>query len=315
MTALSCTQLERSYGGTRALDGVSFSLEPGALCALIGPNGAGKTTLLSILATLDEDFAGDASVAGASVRKEPLEARRKLGFVPDHAPLYDALDVHEMLHVFASAAAVPRGKRKRAVDDVVDLCGLEPILRRPAAGLSKGQAQRVCVARALLHDPDVLLLDEPASGLDPRARIDLKELLKKLGARKKTVLVSSHILTELGDFCDHVVILERGRVAASGRIEELTANAGGAQAPRRVLVEVEGDAPTAERVLRAFPEVKEVFVDGQILGCVVEGPRALHARMVRALGDAGLGVLQLVPEKANLEALFLTVTRADGGAA
>ncbi len=307
--ALEVQAVSRSYEGTRALDGVSFSLPAGALCGLVGPNGAGKTTLMSILATLDEDFAGEARVAGASVREAPLEVRKRLGFVPDHAPLYDALSVRELLAFFAAASGLPRAARRRALDDVVGLCGLAAIVDRPAAGLSRGQTQRVCVARALLHDPAVLLLDEPASGLDPRARIELKELLKKLGARGKTVLVSSHILSELGDFCDSVVVLERGRVAAAGRIDDLLrALGGGNEMPRRVLVEVDGDAGAAADAVRAVAGVVDVFADGQMLACTVEGPPAVQARMARALVDAGVGVVQLVPEKINLEALFLTVT-------
>ena len=302
--------LRRSYSGTHALDGVDFALPRGALCGLIGPNGAGKTTLLSILATLDEDFAGDAVIAGYSVRTHPLEVRRRLGFVPDHAPLYDALTVVELLRFFASASGLPKPSRARAVDDVIELCGLDAIATKAAAGLSKGQTQRVCVARALLHDPDVLLLDEPASGLDPRARIELKELLKKLGARNKTVLVSSHILTELGDFCDSVVVLEGGKVVAAGRIDELTRSLGsGADMPRRVLVEIEGDAKLAEQLLLATGCVRDISVDGNVLACVVEGPRSVQAKLARALVVSGIGVVQLVPEKINLEALFLTVTR------
>jgi ABC-2 type transport system ATP-binding protein len=311
--ALVVTDLRRAYGDKRALDGVSFALPAGSLCGLVGPNGAGKTTLLSILATLDEDFDGDASIAQCSVRDAPLDVRRRLGFVPDHAPLYDALTVAELLRFFAAAADVPRARRESAVDEVVELCGLRAIASRPAAGLSKGQTQRVSVARALLHDPDVLLLDEPASGLDPRARIELKELLKRLTARDKTVLVSSHILTELGEMCDSVVMLEQGKVAYAGRIDALAKDVAGSSASsaRRVLIEIAraSDVERAQQLLIETTLVRDVVVEGRVLQCIVDGPRTLQAKLVRALIEANVDVVEIAAERLNLEALFLTVTR------
>ena len=152
----------RSFGAFRALSNVSLQIPRGALCALIGPNGAGKTTLLSILATLDEEFDGDVFVDGVDVRAQPGLARRRIGFVPDHAPIYEGLDVRDFLTFFAHAAGLPPGARKKAVDDAIAFCGLESLAERSASKLSKGLTQRLCVARALLHRPSVLLLDEPA---------------------------------------------------------------------------------------------------------------------------------------------------------
>jgi ABC-2 type transport system ATP-binding protein len=314
--AIAAVDLHRSYGAQRALRGLTVDVPAGALCGLIGPNGAGKTTLLSILATLDEEFEGAARICGVDVRADPRLVRERIGFVPDHSPLYDALSVEEVLTFFAAASGIPRARRKRAIDEVVAFCGLEDLWRRASAGLSKGQTQRICVARALLHQPDVLLLDEPASGLDPRARIELKELLKKLAEQGRTVLVSSHILTELGDFCDHVVIVEHGRTVAAGPIDALSKEAwGGHDVPRRVLVELDRPAADAEPLLRALSCVRDVQCEGPIASLVVSGARTDQTSIARALVEAGFGIVEIAQERQNLEALFLTMTKGKGAPA
>ncbi len=313
--AIVVAGVTRRFGSFTALNGISLAIPRGALCGLIGPNGAGKTTLLSILATLDEDFDGTVLVDGVDVRRDPQGARRKIGFVPDHAPLYEGLDVREFLTFFAHAAGLGPQERRRAVDDAIAFCGLENLVTRPASALSKGLTQRLCVARALLHRPRVLLLDEPASGLDPRARIDLKELLKRLAKDGVTVLVSSHILTELGDFCDHVVVMERGCVKAADRIDALFAQAlnarPGEAAPRHVTVEVIGDIGRARDIAATVPGVRDVVVEGTLLRVALPSTSRESARLVRALVEGGVDVASVVPEKRNLEALFLTVTKGE----
>jgi len=310
--AIAVRGLVRRYGTFEALAGIDLQVPRGALCGLIGPNGAGKTTLLSILATLDEDFAGDVTIDGVDVKRSPGEARRRIGFVPDHTSIYDALTVREYLEFFAAAAGLPKPARSTAVDDVITLCSLEELRERPAGGLSKGLTQRLCVARALLHRPRVLLLDEPASGLDPRARIDLKELLKRLAKDGVTVLISSHILTELGDFCDHVIILEKGRVTAADRVDHLFARHAGQTAGhasrRRLLVEIVGDAVAARDIALTHPAVFDVQHDGQVLALTVAAGTVSTAKLVRAFIEGGVDVASVVPERQNLEALFLSIT-------
>ena len=211
--------------------------------------------------------------------------------------------------------ADPR-ERQQAIDDVITRCGLETLRARPAGGLSKGMTQRLCVARALLHSPSVLLLDEPASGLDPRARIELKELLKKLAKEGVTVLISSHILTELGDFCDHVVILERGLIKAADRVDALFAAAHGRienALQRRLTVEVVGDMSQAKEAALSCPHVTACHTDGQLLALTITSSSAASAALVHTLVSAGIGVAAVVPERLNLEALFLTMTQ-DGAA-
>jgi ABC-2 type transport system ATP-binding protein len=310
--AIAVRGVVRRYGDFAALGGVDIDVPRGALCGLIGPNGAGKTTLLSILATLDEDFDGDVVIDGVDVKRHPDEARRRIGFVPDHTAIYDALTVTEYLAFFAAAAGLPRERRAAAVDEVIGICDLGGLRMRPAGGLSKGLTQRLCVARALLHHPKVLLLDEPASGLDPRARIELKELLKRLAKDGVTVLISSHILTELGDFCDHVIVLEGGRVKAADRVDHLFARANGhgeGLVPRRrLLVEIVGDAEHAAQIAGTLPLVFDVQRDGQVLAVSIAVGARESAGLVRALVQGGVDVASVVPERQNLEALFLSIT-------
>jgi ABC-2 type transport system ATP-binding protein len=311
-SAIRVRGLHRTYGALTALDHVDVDVPQGSLCALIGPNGAGKTTLLSILATLDEGYAGDAWLAGAHVRTEPALVRRRMGFVPDGGKVYEDLSVRDYLMFFARAHRLPKAEREGAVERVLGLIGFAKDADRSAAGLSKGMTQRLSVGRALLHDPDVLLLDEPASGLDPRARIDLKQLLKKLQGQGKTVLISSHILTELGDFCDRVLVVEKGRVAASGAISELWGKLHGDQADvRRLLIEVVEGGDKASDLLGALETVRSVAHHGELITVETSGGAAEVAAIVKHLVEAGFGVARVSPERENLEALFLTVTQGE----
>ncbi len=310
--AIEVRGLARRYGSLVALNHVSFTVPRGVICGLVGPNGAGKTTLFAVLATLDEGYTGAVFVGGMSARGDAMAVRARVGFVPDHAAVYEALRVDEYLRFFASAYGLPRADRDAAVSGALRLSGLLPVRDRPANGLSKGMTQRLCVARALLHDPEVLLLDEPASGLDPRARIELKQLLKSLAKRGKTVLVSSHILSELGDVCDRLLVLERGRVVADGGVSELwERHAREAGAQRRVLLEVEGDLERAAACLEREADVDEVLRDGAVLTCLFRGERRRVGGLVRALVSEGVDVLRVQPERADLEALFLTVTKGE----
>ena len=187
----------------------------------MGPNGAGKTTTLRILATLLVPDGGDAEIAGHSVRRNPNDVRRVLGFMPDSFGVYDDMKVWEYLDFFARCYGIPADRRRRMIGDLLDLVDLGPKRDTYVQGLSRGMQQRLCLAHALVHDPQVLLLDEPASGLDPRARVELRELLRELRALGKTILVSSHILPELEELCTSVAIIDRGQVLAQGRVADI----------------------------------------------------------------------------------------------
>ncbi|MBI5546917.1 MAG: ABC transporter ATP-binding protein, partial [Deltaproteobacteria bacterium] len=221
MSVLEVQGLTRLFGDLVAVDGVSFKIEKGSIFGFIGPNGAGKTTTMRIVATLDLPSTGDALVEGYSVSDHPDKVRPLLGFMPDRYGTYDDTTVGEFLDFFARAYGLKGAARTRRVEAVMEFSGLGPLRDRLTTSLSKGMQQRVAMGRALLNDPHLLVLDEPADGLDPRARIELRELLKALAAQGKAILISSHILTELSELCDACAIIERGRLLAAGPIAEI----------------------------------------------------------------------------------------------
>src|SRR5690242_3967851 len=219
--AISTVQLTKRYGTLTALDALTLELESGDIFGFIGPNGAGKSTTMKILAGLLEPTSGFARVLGKNVAENGEFVRRSVGYMPDFIGVYEDLKVSEYLEFFASAYGIPRKQRKKVVGDVLELTDLKYKQDAFVDSLSRGMTQRLSLARVLVHDPPVLLLDEPASGLDPRARIEIRELLKELRRRWKTVLVSSHILSELCEFCNRLGFIERGKLLVAGTVEEL----------------------------------------------------------------------------------------------
>jgi len=308
--AIELSGVSRRYGGVPALEGVTLSIPTGSLTGLVGRNGAGKTTLLSILGTLDDEFTGTARVAGTDVREQPSTVRRSIGFVADETRATPHLTVERYLHFFARAFGLSGDDAVLAVERALARVRLEDARSLPSTGLSRGMSQRLALARALLHGPSVLLLDEPASGLDPRARIDLKQTLKALCEEGHTIIVSSHILTELGDLVDRLVVIDRGRVLAEGPIETLYAGARGGAQQKRVVVELDGDLARAVPALADVAGVSHPSIDGPLLSFSTT-ERAHIAAAVRALVGAGLDVVRVAPERDNLEALFLTLTSTE----
>src|SRR6188768_2537996 len=213
--------LHRYFGPTRAVNDISFEVPAGTVFGYIGPNGAGKTTSMRILATLELTTYGDAFVDGFSVLEDPDRVRKRLGFMPDYFGTYPNVNCWEYLDFFARAYGLIGRERHQALQHVMAFTHLDRLAEKPISGLSKGMKQRLCLGRAMIHDPAVLILDEPAAGLDPRARIELREMIRELAADGKTVLVSSHILTELAEMCDRVGIIERGQLLAVGTVEEI----------------------------------------------------------------------------------------------
>ncbi len=286
--------LTKSYGPFQALEALNLTIEPGVVFGFIGPNGAGKTTSMRILATLLEPTAGEAWVGGYSVTRESRGVRQVLGYMPDNFGVYDNMKVWEYLDFFASAYGLPRSRRLGLIDDLLALVDLSEKRDGYVEALSRGMKQRLCLARTLVHDPQLLILDEPASGLDPRARVELRALLRQLGALGKTVIVSSHILTEMADICDHVGIIERGRLLASGPIEELLRQV---QTSRSVLVRLIadarlGDEAVAERV-RTIPGVLGVEIEP--LAATLRGAPAVVAME----GTRARALSQIIPGEAG----------------
>jgi ABC-2 type transport system ATP-binding protein len=244
--------LTKKYGAFTALHELDLAIERGAIHGFIGPNGAGKTTTMRILATLLEPSAGQAWVSGYPVTEAPLEVRKRIGYMPDFFGVYDNMKVWEYLDFFAAAYHVPEEKRKSMIGDLLALVDLSAKRDNFVEELSRGMKQRLCLARTLVHEPELLILDEPASGLDPHARIELRELLKELRALGKTILVSSHILTELAEMCTHVAIIERGRLLVSGEVSRILA---AMQPARDIYVRVLDRAWQAAAIAQSYPGV------------------------------------------------------------
>jgi ABC-2 type transport system ATP-binding protein len=341
--AIRVRHLSHRYGAREVLRDVSFDVAHGEIFGFIGPNGAGKTTTIRVMATLLEPATGRVEIDGFDVAIDPDKVRRAIGYMPDHAGVYERITVREFLEFFADAYQVPD---PGVVDVVLELTDLRKLDDRLVAELSKGMKQRLQVARILLHDPKVLILDEPASDLDPRARIELRDLLLELRELGKTIFLSSHILTELSDVCTSVGILERGQLVVAGPIaalgEELARRAhgdavaravaavpgsplpgaaelltpGGAAIPaatrRRLKLRVLGDSRLVVPLLAGGIGVHQVEPSpGGLLTVDYTGDERFVADVVRHLVGQGVGIVGVEPERNELERIFLEVTRGD----
>src|SRR6187397_3323499 len=251
MTEIVRTEgLVKRYDGTLAVAGLDLDVAQGEIFGLVGPNGAGKTTTLRILATLLAPSAGTAEIAGMSVTRNPDQVRRVIGFMPDSFGVYDDMKVWEYLDFFARCYGIAPAARRRVITDLLELVDLAPKRHEYVQTLSRGMQQRLCLAHSLVHDPQVLLLDEPASGLDPRARVELRELLRELRAMGKTILISSHILPELEELCTSVAIIDHGKVLASGRVDDIAERFRVGGVYRATILGVESEIDKAEELFR-----------------------------------------------------------------
>lgn len=299
-------QLHKSFGQNKALDGVSFSFDSGHIFGFVGPNGAGKTTTMRILSTMMEPDEGDAFINGVSVVQDPEQARHHVGFVPDTLPSHKDITVHEYLDFFARAYGL-RGKRCRtAVEDIVEFTGVGGMRDKVLAALSKGMKQRVSVGRALINDPSIILMDEPAAGLDPRARIELRELLGALARQNKAILISSHILSELTEICHGVVIIERGKVLETGTVAEIKSRM---NATLRLAIRPLEDLDTVRRELQLLPMVEEVHEEGPLLMVSVNGGESAGADILTTLIARGCRLAEFRQETVDLEDIFMTITK------
>ncbi len=305
---IEVVNLKKHFGPTRAVDDVSFAFSSGQVVGFVGPNGAGKTTTMRILATLDEPTAGDALIDGVSVVEEPERARRLIGYVPDSLPAHRDISVHEYLDFFARAYGLKGARREKMVTSVEEFTNLAGIRDKTLNALSKGMKQRVSLARALLHDPPALIMDEPAAGLDPRARIELRELIRALSSQGKAVLISSHILTELAEICDGAVIIEHGKILMAGRVGELLTD----NASRRVaLIRVLSDSEELYRELLQTPGVEAARMNGDEVMAEVNGDDEALCALLATLVGRGHRVIEFKQQRANLEEIFMSVTKGD----
>jgi ABC-2 type transport system ATP-binding protein len=298
--------LRKEYRNLTAVKDLSFQLEQGDIFGFIGPNGAGKTTTIKILATLLRPTSGRAFIDGVDVTVDPEAVRGVIGYMPDFFGVYDDIKVWEYLDFFAAAYKIPRAKRPGIIDDVLELTDLTVKKEAYVEELSRGMKQRLCLAKTLVHDPKVLLLDEPASGLDPRARIEIKELLRELKSMGKTIIISSHILPELADFCNKIGIIEQGELVVSGDVQAIMQQVSGG---RVYELKVANDPEGATSLLESRPDVRAVkAVDGVLKIDYTADPGEVY-QVLRDLLTAGYKVLSFSEQETDLEDIFMRVTR------
>lgn len=304
--------LTHRYGSFIALDQLSLKVPKGDLHGFVGPNGAGKTTTMRILATLLKPTSGQALVDGSDVALHPRDVRRVVGYMPDFFGVYDRLKTWEYLDFYARCYGFDAWKRRCTIDGMLELVGLTDKRDNYVDELSRGMKQRLCLARALIHDPALLLLDEPASGMDPRARSEMKTILRTLKSLGKTVLISSHILPELSEMCDSLTIIDHGRLVFSGTVEALGQRMSG-NAPLSVQLLQQATAETmdtAERLLREFPGVTGVSREpDRVFHVSFTGDPTQAAALLRSLVNAGLPLADFHRAPVNLEKVFMEVTQ------
>lgn len=298
--------VDKRYGRVDALAGASMSVPAGSIFGLIGPNGAGKTTSMQIMSSLLSRDGGSVEVAGVDPELDPVAVRRELGWMPDFFGVYEGLNASEYLDFFAAIHDVRAGARPAVVRDLLELVSLVDKADADVNTLSRGMKQRLSLARALVHDPSLLILDEPASGLDPRARVDLRELIGELQRMGKTVVISSHILAELEGICSHLAVVDRGRVMAQGSLDDIRAQMMG-QRTIRVRLAVT-DAARAEETLNTVAEVQNLVVESGLLRFALGGGDEESASVLRRLIEAGITIYEWHHEAAGLEELFMQLT-------
>ncbi len=304
---ISLRKLTKHYGGLPALQELDLEVQRGDCFGLIGPNGAGKTTLIRILSTLLEPSDGLAYVDGKEVSEDPVGASSVIGYLPDTFPIYGDLRVWEFLEYYAGCYRVPRRRRMERVEGILDLVDLRGKRDEYARNLSRGMRQRLCLGKTLIHDPKLLLLDEPTSGLDPKARIEFRQLMRELVRLGKTVLISSHVLPELSEFCNSVGIMERGRMVLSGRVDEILAR----MKPHRTLVLefLAGEELLLARLQAGgIPGARAWTVEGKKLTVDFDGKDEQLADFHHAVAaQPGVRLLTFTEQRSNLEDIFLKV--------
>lgn len=298
--------LTKRYGDLIAVNNINLRLEEGDVFGFIGPNGSGKTTTMRMVATLLNPDHGEAYVCGKSIYTNQEEIRRLVGFMPDFFGVYDDMTVMEYLEFFAAAYRIDGAERRRVAEEKLELVDMTFKRDAMVSQLSRGQTQRIGLARTLLHDPQVLLLDEPASGLDPRARIEIRNLLKRLGDMKKTVIVSSHILPELADVCTRVGMIEKGNLMVDGNVAEVLR-----KARERVLlhVQVKGDTQKASKLIEESDASESVRIDGETIIVTLKPEVDDYSFLPTALIENGFALQLFREEEVNLETAFMELTK------
>jgi len=310
---IQAEHLTKDYGLFRAVDDVSFRVEPGEIVGLLGPNGSGKTTIMRILTGFFAPTGGACSIAGVDIARDPRQARRMIGYLPERVALYPDMSVQGFLAFIAKVRGV-EGRVQGAVEEAMEVCGLTSMAKRQIGKLSKGYRQRVGIAQAIIHQPQVLILDEPTVGLDPRQIVDVRSLIRTLSGLA-TVLLSTHILPEVSVTCSRVIIIDKGKVIAEDSVEALTEKTAGRG---ETLVRVSGSEADILAAVRSTAGVEQVDVlersRGGVIALTVRSARggAVRSHLVRSLVDGGWSVHEVSPRLMSLEDLFVDILERAG---
>lgn len=309
---LEVRNLKKRFGHMWAVNNLNFKLSPGRIYAFVGPNGAGKTTTMRMIATLEEPTSGTITIDGQSVQEEPYAIRRMIGYMPDHYGVYPDLTIRDYLEFYARAYGIPQDVRRSRISNIMEFTGLDRIDGKRVDALSKGMMQRLNMGRGLLNDPRILVLDEPAAGLDPRARIELRYLLKQLAAQGRTIFISSHILTELAEMCDEMLIIDRGRQVMFGTVEQIQAEM---QESVEISIRVLEPQLNSERIetwLLEQPNVSDLTVsENGIVRLTYPGDRQQCADLLKQLVSAGFPIMEFRPVMLSMEEVFMQITESE----
>lgn len=298
--------LTKRFGTLTAVNEISFTVDRGDAFGFIGPNGAGKTTTIRMLATTLKPDSGTVTINGHDIAQDPAAVRACVGYMPDFFGVYDDMKVWEYLDFFGAAYRVPWQRRPGLIGDVLELTDLSDKRDEYVDALSRGMKQRLCLAKTLIHDPEVLLLDEPASGLDPRARIEIRQLLQQLCKMDKTVFISSHILRELADLCNKIGIIEQGRLVMAGSVEEISAQLAGG---KTLIIRTTNRLQDACDFLAGRPEIGSAEIVEDAIEAIYQGEPDQQHRLLSALVEAGFQVASFAEQETSLETLYMRLTK------
>ncbi|MNO22242.1 Daunorubicin/doxorubicin resistance ATP-binding protein DrrA [compost metagenome] len=298
--------LTKTYGSFEALKSVNLTIDKGTVFGFVGPNGAGKTTTMSILATLLLPTSGSAKVGGYDVTEYPHEVRKKIGYMPDFFGVYDQFKTTEYLHFYGASYGIARPEREKLIPQLLELVNLSDKKDAYVDSLSRGMKQRLCLARCLVHDPDVLILDEPASGLDPRARIEMREILKELKLMGKTIIISSHILPELAEMVDEIGVIEHGSMVAQGRVSDIQNRL---RVKRVLHIRVLDRSEELAARIRDEAHVSQVYSDAMGIHVQFTGGDTEQSHLLGSIIASGYQVISYNEVQSNLEDVFLEITK------
>lgn len=303
---IEIVNLSKSYGSFEALKSVNLSIDKGTVFGFVGPNGAGKSTTMAILATLLLPTGGTARVGGYEVTESPHEVRKRIGYMPDFFGVYDQFKTTEYLHFYGASYGIPRSERDKLIPQLLELVNLSDKKDAYVDSLSRGMKQRLCLARCLVHDPEVLILDEPASGLDPRARIEMREILKELKLMGKTIIISSHILPELAEMVDEIGVIEHGEIIAQGKVSEIQNRL---RVKRVLQIRLLDRTEELAQQLRDEAYVSQVLTDEKGVHVHFSGGDSEQSGLLAKIMASGYPVVSFQEAQSNLEDVFLEITK------